>query len=491
MSLDLRMQPWRQDPRTLAKVSLWLDEAMAMEPGFAPLVLEGDVRADLCMVGGGLTALWTALRLQEQSPTLDIAIVEAGLCGYGASGRNSGATGHWWGRLPVLLRRLGRDDGVRLLQASVDILDDVRAFIATNSIDCDVRNETSVWSVTSPGQSGAWLPMFAAAEAAGVTPPHRVLSKAELQEMFDGGPYYAGVAEANALRVQPAKLARGLRKLAIARGVRIYETSPVTRIAGEPSQVSVHGERGRVRAAKVLLAANAWMAHLPQFRPFIAVTSSEMVVTAPIPELLTRRSLWQRPGGVNSRMMMNYGGTTAAGRVYMGRGGGSVAWGNRIGPEFDLSRHMTAQVEDDFRYLCPELRDVPIAAAWSGPIDRTPTGLPWFSTLAEDARIHYAIGYSGHGMGATALAGRVLAAQLLERDDAWSQLGGLFRRARSGWYPPEPIRYVAATAIRNAVARREAAMRDGGRPSKLDAWLAAHATSSLPDRLHPELRRAA
>ncbi|TFZ02593.1 FAD-dependent oxidoreductase [Ramlibacter henchirensis] len=482
MALELRMQPWRKDPRRAAASSVWLEEAMAAEPGFTPAVLEGDTRADVCMVGGGFTALWTALRLKEQSPALDIAIVEAGLCGQGASGRNSGATGHWWGRLPVLLRLLGKQDGVHLLKASVDVLDDVRAFIAANAIDCDLRSETSVWSTTFANQQGAWLPMFKAAEAAGVTPPHRVLSRAELKELFGEAPYFSGVAEDNALRVQPAKLARGLRKLAIERGIRVYEASPVTRIASEPAGVSVCSERGRVRAGKVLLAANAWMSHLPQLKPFIAVTSSEMVVTDPIPELLAQRGLRRRPGGVNSRMMLNYGGVSANGRVYMGRGGGSIAWANRIGPEFDFSPRMTAEVEQDFRYLYPELRDVPVAASWSGPIDRSSTGLPWFDTMPGDPRIHYAIGYSGHGMGATALAGHVLASQLLGRDDAWSQLGRLFLRARSGWYPPEPIRYIAAHAIRNAVARRDEAMRDGRAPSRLDTRLASYAMSSLPDR---------
>jgi glycine/D-amino acid oxidase-like deaminating enzyme len=477
------MQPWRKHAGTLVTSSLWLHEAMAAEPGFAPLALEGDMRADVCIVGGGFTALWTALRLKEQAPALGVAIVEAGLCGHGASGRNSGATGHWWGRLPVLLRLLGRDDGVQLLQASVAVLDGIRAFVAEHAIDCELHSETSVWSTTYPGQAGAWLPMFKAAELAGMTPPHRVLSASELKDLFGDAPFFSGVAEDNALRVQPAKLARGLRRLAIERGVRVYEASPVTRIASEPAHVRVASAGGSVRAGKVLLAANAWMSHLPALRPFIAVTSSEMVVTEPIPQLLAQRGLQRRPGGINSRLMLNYAGVTPAGRVYMGRGGGSIAWGNRVGPEFDFSARMTAQVEQDFRYLYPELRDVAVAARWSGPIDRSPTGLPWFTTLAGDARIHYAIGYSGHGMGATALAGHVLASQLLERDDAWTHLGRLLLRARSGWYPPEPVRYLAAHAIRRAVAQRDEAMRKGRRPSRLDARLAALATSSLPDRL--------
>jgi glycine/D-amino acid oxidase-like deaminating enzyme len=485
MALELRMQAWRADSRAPAQASLWMEEALAAEPAAAPVPLEGEVAADVCMVGGGFTALWTALRLLEQAPSLSIAIVEAGLCGQGASGRNSGAIGHWWGRLPTLLRTLGKEDGLRVLHASVDILQDVRAFIAAHAIDCELRLETSVWATTYPNQAGAWVPMFKAAEAAGVAPPHRPLSAADMRTLFGAAPYYTGVAEHDAIRVQPARLARALRRLAIERGVRVFESSPVARISGEAAHVSVHTARGRVRAGKVLLAANAWMAHLPQIRPFIAVTSSEMVATAPIPGLLAQRGLAQRPGGVNSRLMLNYGGVTPAGRVYLGRGGGSIAWANRVGPEFDFSPRMTAEVERDLRYLYPELHDVPVAASWSGPIDRSPTGLPWFGRLAADPRVHYAIGYSGHGMGATALGGRVLASQLLERADEWADVGRLLQRARSGWYPPEPIRFAAAHAIRRAVERRDEAMRHGRAPSALDARLAAMAMSSLPDRLHP------
>lgn len=483
MPIDLQMQPWRPVPRPPAQTSVWMTEALASEQALPPVPLQEAVSADICIVGGGFTAFWTALRLLEQAPSLSITIVEAGLCGQGASGRNSGAIGHWWGRLPTLVRLLGKNDALQVLRASVDILEDIRSFVTAHAIDCDLRLERSVWSTTYPAQAGAWLPMFKAAEAAGVAPPHRPLLAADMRALFGDAPYYQGVAEDGALRVQPAKLLRALRRLAMERGVRVHEASPVTRITGEAAQVCVRTAHGSVRAGKVLLAANAWMAHLPEIRPFVAVTSSDLVVTAPIPELLKARGLLKRPGGINSRMMLNYGSLTPDGRVYLGRGGGSIAWGNRVGPDFDFSARMTAEVEQDFRYLYPELRDVPIAAAWSGPIDRSTTGLPWFGRMAADPRVHYAVGYSGHGMGASALGGRVLASQLLERDDAWVALGALLARARSGWYPPEPIRFGAAHAIRGAVARRDVALHHGRTPSLLDARLAAMAMSSLPDRL--------
>ncbi|TFY96970.1 NAD(P)/FAD-dependent oxidoreductase [Ramlibacter rhizophilus] len=482
MGVQLRMQPWRKDPGSLGQASLWLRQALDAEPSGAPTPLQGSTRADVCIVGGGFTGLWTALRLRELSPALEITVVEAGLCGWGASGRNSGAVGHWWGRLPTLLRLLGREDALRVLDASVKVLEDIRSFIGMHGIECQLREETSVWSTTYPNQLGAWMPMFKAAEAAGVTPPHRLLTPEEMRELFGAAPYYSGVAEDGAMRVQPALLVRGLRRVAAAWGIRIHETSPVTLIASEPHVVRVETRHGCVRADQVLLAANAWMAHLKPFKPYIAVTSSDMVVTAPVPRLLDRPELRRRPGGVNSRTLLNYSGTTPDGRVYMGRGGGSIAWDNRIGAQFDADPRMCAQVEQDLRYLYPELREVPVASAWSGPIDRSTTLLPWFGALAEDARVHYAIGYSGHGMGATALGGRVLASQILQRTDEWTELAMLFMRARSGWFPPEPIRYLAAHVIRNATVRRDEALRMGQAPSRLDARLAALALTSLPTR---------
>ncbi|RYZ11668.1 MAG: FAD-dependent oxidoreductase [Comamonadaceae bacterium] len=480
--IDLRMQAWRKSAAAAGKASLWMEEALAAEGTAPPDVLHGAIDADVCIVGGGFTGLWTALRLLERAPGTKIVIVEAGLCGSGASGRNSGAMGHWWPRLPTLVRLLGRDDGLHLLRASVDILQDIRGYIEANAIDCDMRLESSVWSTSFAGQPGGWKPMFQAAKQLGVEPPHRELTRDQLKDLYGDAPYYTGVTEDNVIRLQPAALARGLRKLALERGVRVCEASPVERIASEANHVTVTTTQGSVRAHKVLLAANAWMAHLPEFKPYIAVVSSEIVATDPIPDLLDKLGARHRPGGVNSRMMLNYGGITRQGRVYLGRGGGTIAWGNRVGPEFDHNPAMSAEVEQDFRWLYPELRDVPIARSWAGPIDRSTTGLPWFGQFALDPRVHYAIGYSGHGVGAAALGGQVLASQITGRQDDWSALGDLFLRARSGWWPPEPVRYAAARVIRGAVARRENAQRAGRTPSRLDTRLAMLSMSSLPDR---------
>ena len=478
----LTFRPWRNNQ---AARSLWVDEALEPDGARRPDRLEGEERRDVVIVGGGLSGLWTAIRLKDAEPSLSVALVEADQCGTGASGRNSGAVGHWWSRLPVLTRYFGEADAVRIVKASVAAIDDTLDFARGNGIDCQARIGPSVWSTNVPGQTGAWEGVFRMADRLGLEPPYRRLSASELSAMFGKGPYLAGVCDDQAVRIQPATLCRGLRAAAIARGVTVWEHSPVTRIDATPATLTVRTPGGRVRCGKLVLAANAWMAHLPEFRRTVMVLSSDIVITEPIGDLLDRLGMRDRPGGVNSRQMLNYGGLTPEGRVYLGRGGGSIAFDARIGPKFDHSAEQARQVEQDFRFLYPELQDVPIARSWAGPIDRCTTGLPRFDRLRSDPRIHYAIGYTGHGLGASNLGGRILASMVLERSDQWSELGAVLRRAANGIYPPEPLRYVAGTIVRGAVLRKELAERQGRRAWRLDAALSRLALATLPGRPRP------
>ena len=477
----LTFQPWQPHAAGPEHRSLWLHEAFddKTEPA---RVLQGARRAHVGIIGGGFTGLWTAIRLRELDPTVSVAVVEADLCGTGASGRCSGGIGTWWGKLPTLIKMLGKEDALRVLHASVRGVEDIEAIVAERRLPCDWRRGRSVWSATAPAQVGAWEAAFRAADEVGLAPPWRRLSTEELGEMFgQKGPYLAGVIDERASRVQPALFARGLRQVAMALGVEIFERSPVTRIAPGTGGLEIQTAAGTMTADKIVMAANAWMAHLTEFRPSVMVVSSEIVATDPIPELLEHLGLRRRPGGFNSRLMVNYGGITPKGQVYLGRGGGTIAFAGRMRPAFDWSPKQAREVERDFRFLYPELRDVPITRSWAGPIDRSTTGLPWFSTLSSSDRIHYAIGYSGHGVGASALGGRILASSVLGRRDEWAALAECFERARSGRFPPEPLRFLGGHVVRAGVARKEIAEREGRRPSRLDVALARLAPATMSD----------
>jgi glycine/D-amino acid oxidase-like deaminating enzyme len=479
-AFHLAFPSWRAVAGNPPARAPWIDEALACEPDDNCETLAGEVEADICIVGGGFTGLWTAYRLLERDPALSVIIVEADRCGTGASGRNSGAVGNWWARLPTLVRLFGADDGVAVLRASEEAVRDICRFIREKGVSCDLRIGPSVWSANAPSQIGAWEGALRLADKLHIEPPYRRLSSEDLRRYFGEGPYLAGVVDDHATRIQPALLARALRQKVIDLGCRVFEQTPISRIEGHATHVSARAAGGEVRAQQLVLAANAWMAHFDEFRPHIHVTSSDIVITDPIPERLVALGMTSRPGGVNARQMVNYGGLTPDGRVYVGRGGGALAYKGYVTPDFHWSAARGREIEADFRFLYPELKDVPIVRTWGGPIDRSTTGLPRFGRLCADDRISYAIGYTGHGVGASAIGGRILAAQLLGIDDDWRRLGMLMARADNGLFPPEPVRYLVGTLVRNAVARKERMERRGQAPYLIDKKLAILANATVP-----------
>jgi glycine/D-amino acid oxidase-like deaminating enzyme len=283
-----------------------------------------------------------------------------------------------------------------------------------------------------------------------------------------------------AATVQPARLALGLRRRLLERGVRIFERSPVVRFtAGPPVVAETAG--GRVRAGRGILALNAWTASLPRFRRRLVSWGSYIVLTAPAPERL-REIGWT--GGeciTDFRHALHYFRTTADGRVAFGGGGGRVGLHPRIGPWYDYDERSVRRAAEGLRHLLPALADVPIEEAWGGPIDVSPVHLPFFGSLAPGT-VHYGVGYSGNGVAPSHLAGRVLSTLALGRDDP--VLGLPLVNAEPRRFPPEPLRTAGAHMVREAVVRWERAQDAGRKPSPL-VRLVARSPRKLGYRIGP------
>jgi glycine/D-amino acid oxidase-like deaminating enzyme len=458
---------------------LLFSEAVAAEPPLAGLgPLDGSTRADVCIVGGGFTGLWTALEIKRRSPGTDVLVIEADRCGGGASGRNGGFAMTWWSKFPSLVKLCGTIDALGLARRAEDAVRDIGRFCDEQGIDADFRPCGWVWAATNVGQNDAWGATLAALAAAGVS-PYEPLSRNEVAERTGSPVHLAGVFEPGVATVQPAKLARGLTRVALRAGVRICEGTAMTELrGGDPAEIVT--DRGIVRASAVVLAINAWASQIPQVGRGLVVVSSDVVATAPIPDELDAIGWRHGPAVSDSRRLVNYYRTSRDGRVLFGKGGGAVAVNGRLGREYHVASPRAAEVSAQFRFIYPMLWQAPIEQAWRGPIDYSVTGLPFFARLDGQPNVIIAAGFSGNGVGPSKLAGELLAEMTLDGGDAG--LPPALTRMPAPRLPPEPVRYVGARLVRGALARKEAREDVGGRPDRLTTFLAGLDPTSFVDR---------
>ncbi|MDQ2682514.1 MAG: FAD-binding oxidoreductase, partial [Chloroflexota bacterium] len=216
--------------------SLWLQEVYATEPGVQDAEpLTGSHITDICIVGGGYTGLWTALRIRELDPSVSVTLLEARHCENGASGRNGGMVGGWWLKLGTLLRVCGTDEGRAMAQAAFDAIGEIESFLIKNGIDAHFVRNGRLQVATSQFQLDTWEPGLRLAEEHGFGSYFTRLRREEVQARAGSNVFTGGYFEAGQATVQPALLARGLRKVAIERGVQVFENTPVTQIhEGDP-----------------------------------------------------------------------------------------------------------------------------------------------------------------------------------------------------------------------------------------------------------------
>lgn len=430
--------------------SLWLQEALGAEEGVESQELLKDTKADVCIVGGGYTGLWTALRIKELEPGADVVVVEQDICGGGPSGRNGGFALTWWSKIPTLIKRVGEEEAFRLAHAAEDAVRQIGEFCEREGVDAHFQAGGWLWTATAPAQVGAWQSSVEAAAAHGEH-PFELLSAEEAQARA-GSPAHLGAAfEPTTAIVQPALLARGMRRVAVERGVRIFERTAMVDLDRELGVVRTPS--GSVHADAIVLALNAWATKIPELARAVVAVASDMVATAPMPEQL-EESGWTGEEAISDcRLLVHYYRTTKDGRVAFGRGGGRLAFGGRVNANFDYNARQTRELEQELVRLVPAAEGVPITNAWGGPIDRTTDGLPICGSLRGKTHIVYGTGYSGNGVAPSLTVSKILASSALRRDDEWS--GSALNRGVFGKFPPEPVRFAGGLVVREAVRRKE------------------------------------
>jgi glycine/D-amino acid oxidase-like deaminating enzyme len=206
-----------------------------------------------------------------------------------------------------------------------------------------------------------------------------------------------------------------------------------------------------------------------------------MVVTEPVPEVLEELGWTGGEAITDSRAMIHYFRTTHDGRIAFGWGGGRIAPGARLHGRAEVDPEMAAEVSRDLVSFFPQLEGRAIDHAWGGPIDVSPSHLPVVGSLDPDP-VHYAFGYTGHGVAPTQLAGRILASLALGRRDEPTRLAIVDPTPARA--PPEPFRYAGGSIVRRALLRKERLEEEGRRPGILTRGIAG-----LPERMGMHIGR--
>ncbi len=454
--------------------SHWLQQALVEDRDLAP-PLEGAQRADVCIVGGGYLGLWTAIRLRQQDPSLDIVVLERDICGGGASGRNSGMLLPAWAKFAALAALRGEAEALRIIDAALDTIDEIEAFCASHDIDCWFDRVGWIWGATCAAQIGAADATLQRLAELGRHPARHV-TRDEIAAMTGSPSLIAGVHDASAATIHAGFLARGLRRVALNMGGRIHEKTAMRRFS-RSGRLTVETAGGSVATGSLVLAMNAWSGGVRELAPAIFNISSDDAASRPMAEKLARIGYARGPLVIDSRVFVSGWRVTRDGRLNVGVTGGHVGFGGLVDGRFDAPSPRVEAMRQALREGHPALAQFEVASAWSGPIDRTASGLPLFGRLPGRPEVLYGYGFSGNGIGMTCLGSRILAGLVLGREDDWTRCA-LVRPVERG-FPPEPFRFVGAHLVRNAVRRRDRLEHLNREPDPATRWLAGLAPSGV------------
>lgn len=451
----------------------WLEEVGEVPP-FPPLV--GERSADVVIVGGGYTGLWVAWHVKKLEPNAEVVLLEADVCGRGPSGRNGGFCNSMWFSLPNMRGRWGDSGALAVALAARDAIDGVEAFCREEGVDAWFRRGGYLQVSTAPAHDGAWEEAWGLCNELGQDRV-RPLTPAEVAERCASPAFRGGAFYRDAATVQPARLAFGLRERLLEAGAHMYERSPVRRLvdASGWGGVVAHADGGTVRAGAAIVAiGGAAKAPRAPLRDALTVTSSHIVLTEPVPDMLEEIGWTGGECITDARTLIDYFRTTPDGRIAFGWGGGRIEMGARLHGRAELDADVVAAAAARLREYFPMLAEaVPlpggrdrraarITHAWGGPVDVSPTHLPLVVPL-RGGNSFAAAGYTGNGVGPSHMVGRTLASLALDRHDDFSRLPFVDPAPRR--VPPEPFHWLGGEVIRRALVDKEEAELANRRPT--------------------------
>jgi glycine/D-amino acid oxidase-like deaminating enzyme len=431
----------------------WLDDPDRPDP-LAPLT--GTTRVDLAVVGGGYTGLWAALRAVEREPGTTVAVLEAGRCGFEASGRNGGfCSASLTHGFPNGLDRWP-DEVAELERLGAANLAGILATVEEHGIDCrpEATGELSV--ATAPHEVDDLRAAWETGRQHGIEQVW--LDRDQVRARVDSPTYLAGLHDPHGtVLVEPARLAWGLRRACLAAGVTIHEGSAVRDLSAGRDGVVLRTTSGSVTASRVALATNAFPPLLRRLRLMTVPVYDHVLVTEPLSREQKAAIGWEgREGLADTANQFHYYRLTRDDRILWGGYDAVYHYGSRIDPALEQSpthELLAAQFFETF----PQLAGLRFSHRWGGVIDTCTRFAPFFGVAAR-GRVAYALGYTGLGVGASRFGADVMLDLLAGEETERTTLEMV--RTRPLPFPPEPARSVGINLTRWSLDRAD---RHGGR----------------------------
>jgi glycine/D-amino acid oxidase-like deaminating enzyme len=406
--------------------------------------LPASTEADVCIVGGGYTGLWTAYYLKRADPDLRVVVLEQVFAGFGASGRNGGwVTAALPGSRSKYAKGPRGADGVRALeQALRDTVDEVGQICKDEGIDAGYVKGGVLSVAGSPAQGARLRDKLDADRAWGDTEDVvSYLDRDALAERMNAAGAVGALYSPHCARIQPARLVAGLAEAAVRAGVDLYEATPVTAIA--PGRAST--QFGTVKAEYVLRCTEGFTGRLPGLRRTLLPMNSAMIVTEPLGD-----EVWNEIGWGGCELLGDeahaymYAQRTADGRIAIGGRGIPYRYASGLDDRGTIAPATVTQLSDILHRMFPATASAAVAHGWCGVL-----GVPrdWCASVTLDraSGLGFAGGYSGHGVAASNLAGRTLAGLVRGEDSELTRLPWVGHRWPA--WEPEPLRWAGVHGL--------------------------------------------
>ncbi|MBG6213908.1 glycine/D-amino acid oxidase-like deaminating enzyme [Cryobacterium sp. CAN_C3] len=441
-------------PRRNGDVSFWWTQLGQPAPRAA---LPGSTRADVVIVGAGYTGLWTAYYLKKAAPQLRIVVLEARFAGFGASGRNGGwLTNSVTGGREQYVKSHGRPAAEQFQAAMNDTVDEVIRVAAQEGIDAGIIKGGEFTVAYDPAQQHR-LERAARAEQSWAHTDVELLSKTAAQNRINVAGTTGGMWHPHCARINPAALVAGLARTAESLGVEIYEDTPVSEIAPHRAVT----QYGTVDASFVVRATEGFTAGLKGLHRTWLPMNSSLIATEPL-----AASVWESIGWSGRETLGDmahaymYAQRTSDDRIAIGGRGVPYRFGSKTDADGQTPQATVDALRDILVRFFPATAGARIDHAWSGVL-----GVPrdWAATVGLDPQtgLAWGGGYVGTGVATTNLAGRTLTDLILGRDSGLVELPWVNHRARS--WEPEPLRWLAVTALYRAYSLADRAELTGRR----------------------------